>query len=98
MLRPDLKGKIRTLLTQVAVHSGQTIELRLLFFISYRIIVNMGKKSGPVLGHSLMKANAIAKTKKSRRVDQQEGFLHTTDMQDGYDWGRLNLQVLIINV
>jgi len=52
----------------------------------------MGKKSGPVLGHSLMKANAIAKTKKSRRVDQQEGFLHTTDMQDGYDWGRLNLQ------
>jgi len=39
-----------------------------------------------------MKANAIAKTKKSRRVDQQEGFLHTTDMQDGYDWGRLNLQ------
>jgi len=52
----------------------------------------MGKKSGPVLGHSLMKSNAVAKTKKSRRVAQQEGFLHTTDMQDGYDWGRLNLQ------
>jgi len=52
----------------------------------------MGKKSGPVLGHSLMKANAVAKTKKTKRVAQQEGFLHTTDMQDGYDWGRLNLQ------
>jgi len=52
----------------------------------------MGKKSGPVLGHSLMKSNAVAKTKKNRRVAQQEGFLHTTDMQDGYDWGRLNLQ------
>merc|ERR1719189_2721937 len=39
-----------------------------------------------------MKSNAVAKTKKSRRVAQQEGFLHTTDMQDGYDWGRLNLQ------
>ena len=51
----------------------------------------MGKKGGPVLGHSLLKANA--KTKKGRRVAQQEGFLHTTDMQDGYDWGRLNLQV-----
>ena len=56
----------------------------------------MGKKSGPVLGHSLMKSNAVAKTKKSRRVAQQEGFLHTTDMQDGYDWGRLNLQVIFI--
>jgi len=43
-----------------------------------------------MLGHSLLKANA--KTKKGRRVAQQEGFLHTTDMQDGYDWGRLNLQ------
>jgi large subunit GTPase 1 len=52
----------------------------------------MGKKSGPVLGHSLMKSNAVAKTKKTKRVAQQEGFLHTTDMQDGYDWGRLNLQ------
>jgi len=52
----------------------------------------MGKKSGPVLGHSLLKANAVAKTKKTKRVAQQEGFLHTTDMQDGYDWGRLNLQ------
>lgn len=58
----------------------------------------MGKKSGPVLGHSLMKSNAVAKTKKSRRVAQQEGFLHTTDMQDGYDWGRLNLQVIFILV
>ena len=51
----------------------------------------MGKKSGPKLGHSLIKATS--QTKKVKRVAQQEGFLHTTDMQDGYDWGRLNLQV-----
>ena len=50
----------------------------------------MGKKGGPVLGSSLLRASA--KTKKTNRVAQQEGFLHTTDMQDGYDWGRLNLQ------
>ena len=53
----------------------------------------MGKKSGPKLGHSLIKATS--QTKKVKRVAQQEGFLHTTDMQDGYDWGRLNLQVNI---
>ena len=53
----------------------------------------MGKKSGPVLGHSLMKANANTKKGMSVQLAQQEGFLHTTDMQDGYDWGRLNLQV-----
>jgi len=35
---------------------------------------------------------ATSQTKKVKRVAQQEGFLHTTDMQDGYDWGRLNLQ------
>ena len=51
----------------------------------------MGKKSGPKLGHCLTKATS--QTKKVKRVAQQEGFLHTTDMQDGYDWGRLNLQV-----
>lgn len=52
----------------------------------------MGKKSGPVLGHSLMKANSKTKKGRSVQLAQQEGFLHTTDMQDGYDWGRLNLQ------
>ena len=51
----------------------------------------MGAESGPKLGHSLVKATS--QTKKVKRVAQQEGFLHTTDMQDGYDWGRLNLQV-----
>ena len=55
----------------------------------------MGKKSGPVLGHSLMKANSKTKTGRSVQVAQKEGFLHTTDMQDGYDWGRLNLQVIL---
>eukprot|EP00090_Calanus_glacialis_P022464 TRINITY_DN3466_c0_g1_i1.p1 TRINITY_DN3466_c0_g1~~TRINITY_DN3466_c0_g1_i1.p1 ORF type:complete len:576 (+),score=209.32 TRINITY_DN3466_c0_g1_i1:32-1759(+) len=52
----------------------------------------MGKKSGPVLGHSLMKANSKTKQGRSVQVAQQAGFIHTTDMQDGYDWGRLNLQ------
>jgi len=49
-----------------------------------------GKKDGAQLGRNLLKSKA--QTKKGRRVAQQEGYLHTTDMQDGYDWGRLNLQ------
>ena len=55
----------------------------------------MGKKSGPVLGHSLMKANSKTKKGRSVQLAQENGFLHTTDMQDGYDWGRLNLQVTL---
>jgi len=39
-----------------------------------------------------MKANSKTKKGRSVQLAQQEGFLHTTDMQDGYDWGRLNLQ------
>jgi len=35
---------------------------------------------------------ATSQTKKVKRVAQQEGFLHTSDKQDGYDWGRINLQ------
>lgn len=53
----------------------------------------MGLKKGgggPSLGRNLLKSKA--QTKKVRRADQQEGYLHTTDLQDGYDWGRLNLQ------
>ena len=50
----------------------------------------MGKKSGAVLGKNL--ARAQQRTKKVNRADKQEGYLHTTDLQDGYDWGRLNLQ------
>jgi len=50
----------------------------------------MGKKEGPVLGRNLLKSQT--QTKKTRRAAQQEGYLHTTDMQDGFDWGRLNLQ------
>lgn len=51
----------------------------------------MGKKGGgPSLGRNLMKSQG--QTKKVRRAEQQEGYLHTADLQDGYDWGRLNLQ------
>lgn len=50
----------------------------------------MGKKGGAVLGKNL--ARAQQRTKKVNRADKQEGYLHTTDLQDGYDWGRLNLQ------
>ena len=50
----------------------------------------MGKKGGAVLGRNL--ARTQQKTKKVNRADKQEGYLHTTDLQDGYDWGRLNLQ------
>eukprot|EP00092_Neocalanus_flemingeri_P060397 GFUD01072380.1.p1 GENE.GFUD01072380.1~~GFUD01072380.1.p1 ORF type:complete len:541 (-),score=149.15 GFUD01072380.1:96-1718(-) len=50
----------------------------------------MGKKGGAVLGQNLLKSKA--QTKKVRRVATQEGYLHNTDLQDGYDWGKLNLQ------
>ena len=43
-----------------------------------------------MLGKNL--ARAQQRTKKINRADKQEGYLHTTDLQDGYDWGRLNLQ------
>ena len=43
-----------------------------------------------MLGRNL--ARAQQKTKKVTRAERQEGYLHTTDLQDGYDWGRLNLQ------
>ena len=41
----------------------------------------MGKKGGAVLGRNL--ARSQQKTKKVNRADKQEGYLHTTDMQDG---------------
>lgn len=43
-----------------------------------------------MLGRNL--ARSVQKTKKVNRSEKQEGYLHTTDLQDGYDWGRLNLQ------
>ena len=55
----------------------------------------MGKKKGSALGQGLMKANSKPKQGRSVQVAQQAGFIHTTDMQDGYDWGRLNLQVTL---
>jgi len=48
----------------------------------------MGKKDGPVLGRNLLKSKA--QSNKGKRMGHQD--LHTTDIQDGYDWGRLNLQ------
>ena len=51
----------------------------------------MGKKGGAVLGHNL--ARTQQKTKKVIRSDKQEGYLHTTYLQEpGLDWGKLNLQ------
>ena len=43
-----------------------------------------------MLGKNL--ARAQQRTRKVHRAEKQEGYLHTTDLQDGYDWGRLNLQ------
>ena len=39
----------------------------------------MGKKGGAVLGRNLVRAQAD--TKKVRRADRQEGYLHSTDLQ-----------------
>ena len=91
MQRPDPKEKTKILSRPAAVPSGRMIKLVINFIFHFPEMV---KKKGTVLGHSLMKA--AAKTKKVRRVATQEGYLHTTDMQDGYDWGRLNLQVILI--
>ena len=47
-------------------------------FLSYLVRMG-GKKDRAQLGRNLMKSKA--QTKKGRRVAQQEGYLHTTDMQ-----------------
>ena len=43
------------------------------------LLIMGGKKDGAQLGRNLLKSKA--QTKKGRRVAQQEGYLHTTDMQ-----------------
>lgn len=52
----------------------------------------MGKKnkSGNSLGKSLIKDRFSHM--KNRRAHADSSMIHTTDLQDGYDWGRLNLQ------
>ncbi|XP_026465202.1 large subunit GTPase 1 homolog, partial [Ctenocephalides felis] len=50
----------------------------------------MGKKSKVGLGRSLIK-DRFGHSKGRKTVDDNS-MLHTTEIQDGYDWGRLNLQ------
>jgi len=50
----------------------------------------MVKKAGLVLGNNLLKTKG--KTKKTKRLAVQEGYLHNTDLQDGYDWGKQTMQ------
>jgi len=54
----------------------------------------MGKKGGSQLGRQLAKSHQTTKrtTKTSNQSANTEGYLHSADLQDGYDWGRLNLQ------
>ena len=54
----------------------------------------MGKKAGSVLGNNLLKSKGT--TKKTKRLAQQEGYLHNTDLQDDYDWGKQAMQVMNI--
>ncbi|XP_041986823.1 large subunit GTPase 1 homolog [Aricia agestis] len=50
----------------------------------------MGKKNKDSLGRSLIK-DRFAKNRHRRHVEDNT-LLHTTEVNDGYDWGRLNLQ------
>ncbi|XP_078725732.1 large subunit GTPase 1 homolog [Lampetra fluviatilis] len=46
------------------------------------------KKQGPNLGRSIIKDRNNA----SRTQRKNDSWLHTSELNDGYDWGRLNLQ------
>ncbi|CAF4865202.1 unnamed protein product [Pieris macdunnoughi] len=50
----------------------------------------MGKKNKESLGRSLIK-DRFAKNRHRKHVEDNT-MLHTTEVNDGYDWGRLNLQ------
>ncbi|XP_032520502.2 large subunit GTPase 1 homolog [Danaus plexippus] len=50
----------------------------------------MGKKNKDSLGRALIK-DRYAKNRNRRHVEDNT-LLHTTEVNDGYDWGRLNLQ------
>lgn len=51
----------------------------------------MGKKNKPGsgLGNALIK-DRFSNVKNRR--EHAEGMIHSTDLNDGYDWGRLNLK------
>lgn len=49
----------------------------------------MGKKKANQLGRSLIKDRF---GRGNRKTVEDGSLLHTTEVQDGYDWGRLNLQ------
>ncbi|XP_064418361.1 large subunit GTPase 1 homolog [Latimeria chalumnae] len=49
----------------------------------------MGKKKSPSgLGRAIIKERNLS----SRNSRQTDSWLHTSELNDGYDWGRLNLQ------
>ncbi|XP_013192787.2 large subunit GTPase 1 homolog [Amyelois transitella] len=50
----------------------------------------MGKKNKESLGRSLIK-DRFSKNRHKKHVEDNT-MLHTTEINDGYDWGRLNLQ------
>ncbi|GBP37835.1 Large subunit GTPase 1 homolog [Eumeta japonica] len=50
----------------------------------------MGKKNKDSLGRALIK-DRFSKNKHRKHVENNT-MLHTTEVNDGYDWGRLNLQ------
>ncbi|CAG2064781.1 unnamed protein product, partial [Timema podura] len=53
----------------------------------------MGKKDkhGNNLGRALIK-DRFGRNQKGRRGGAEQSLLHTSEIADGYDWGRLNLQ------
>lgn len=53
----------------------------------------MGKKEGMggSLGRQLVKNQKVHR-KGKKTVPVGEGYIHSADLQDGYDWGRMNLQ------
>ncbi|KAL6257317.1 hypothetical protein P5V15_010892 [Pogonomyrmex californicus] len=55
----------------------------------------MGKKNkggGGNLGKSLIRDRFGDRIKKIKKSGNEPSMLHTTEINDGYDWGRLNLQ------
>ncbi|XP_055958148.1 large subunit GTPase 1 homolog [Patella vulgata] len=50
---------------------------------------NNKKKTQPMLGRTIIKDRFRGKRKDG---SSQQNYLHTTELNDGYDWGRLNLQ------
>ncbi|XP_019578876.2 large subunit GTPase 1 homolog isoform X1 [Rhinolophus sinicus] len=51
----------------------------------------MGRRRGPGAG-SLGRALIRHQTQRSRNHRHTDSWLHTSELNDGYDWGRLNLQ------